>query len=94
MLTPGIEAIVARHKDCQDEMEPCDVLPLADALAAAEADADALRTLLGNVLDRSTPMHSTTCAGQDDDAPCICGTVDVIDAARAALQGEEGRTDG
>jgi hypothetical protein len=25
------------------------------------------------LIDHSTPQHTATCAGQDDDEPCICG---------------------
>jgi hypothetical protein len=60
--------------------------PAADPRLAELTEAlAALRV----ALDRWTPQHSSACAGQDDDAPCICGTGDVYAAALAATGGDE-----
>lgn len=44
-----------------------------------------LRATLGEVFARSNPMHSTVCAGQNDDDPCICSTGEVMERAYRAL---------
>jgi hypothetical protein len=63
---------------------------LRAALAAAEAaPLDVERLALA--LDHWNPIHSAPCFVQDDDAPCICGTSAVYEAA-LNLTGAERRT--
>lgn len=43
-----------------------------------------LREALAAALEHWLPQHSSSCAGQDEDADCICGTSEVYRAALAA----------
>lgn len=50
-----------------------------------------LRDVLSDVINHSSPWHSATCAGQDDEADCICATGAIMERAFSVLSGEPPR---
>jgi hypothetical protein len=66
------------------------------AAARLEQEVSVLRTRLHACTEsfdwlaaNSVPQHSATCAGQDDDAPCICGVSERYEAVLANDKGAD-----
>ncbi len=62
-----------------------EVLRLWELSPRLFADYDHLVEVARAYADRSIPQHSATCAGQDDEAECICGTSDLYERFLSAL---------
>ena len=50
------------------------------------ADCDAVREALRAYIDHSIPTHSAVCAGQADEAECICGAAEIYERALEACE--------
>ncbi len=82
-----VRSRISRLREARMALGPGDVLDARFLATLDEARAGSLdAATLRDVLDYSMPTHSVTCAGQDDDAQCICGTADVMERAYAALR--------